>query len=140
QWLLSGFLLTMAVVIPTTGYLLNRFSPRVMFLAAVTSFAIGTFLCGIAPNFAGLLLGRVVQAGGTAVMIPLVMTSVMQLVPVDRRATMMGTISIVIGVAPAIGPTTGGAILALLGWRWMFWLVLGLTVILLALGIALLRV
>lgn len=140
QWLLSGFLLTMAVVIPTTGFLLNKFSPRAMFLAAVGSFAAGTLLCAIAPNFAGLLLGRVVQASGTAVMIPLVMTSVMQLIPPERRGAMMGTISIVIGVAPAIGPTTGGAILALLGWRWMFWLVLALTLVLLGFGIATLRV
>ena len=140
QWLLSGFLLTTAVVIPTTGFLLNRFSPRAMFLAAVGLFALGTLLCGLAPNFAGLLMGRIVQAVGTAVMIPLVMTSVMQLVPAHRRGTMMGTISIVIGVAPAIGPTAGGAILGLLGWRWMFWLVLALTLVLIAFGIARLHV
>src|SRR5690625_7774444 len=67
-------------------------------------------------------------------MIPLVMTSVMQLIPAERRGAMMGTISIVIGVAPAIGPTTGGAILALLGWRWMFWPVFALPVVLLGFG------
>ncbi|HLR57544.1 MAG TPA: MDR family MFS transporter [Beutenbergiaceae bacterium] len=140
QWLISGFLLTMAVVIPMTGFLLNKFSPRTMFLAAVGSFTVGTLVCAAAPNFAGLLAGRVVQASGTAVMIPLVMTSVMQLIPAERRGAMMGTISIVIGVAPAIGPTTGGAILALLGWRWMFWLVFALAVVLFALGAARLHV
>lgn len=140
QWLLSGFLLTMAVVIPTTGYLLNRFSSRSMFLAAVTAFAIGTFISAGAPVFTGLLIGRIVQAMGTAVMIPLVMTSVMKLIPIERRGTMMGTISIVIGVAPAIGPTVGGAVLALLGWRWMFWLVLALALILLLLGVSRLHV
>src|SRR5699024_10765184 len=82
----------------------------------------------IAVNFPALLIGRIVQACGTAIVIPLVMTTVMRLVPADKRGATMGTISIVIGVAPAIGPTVGGAILAALDWRWMFWLVLILAV------------
>jgi DHA2 family lincomycin resistance protein-like MFS transporter len=140
QWLVSGFLVTMAVVIPTTGFILDRFTPRAVFLAAVGSFAVGTLVCGLAPDFAILLTGRMVQACGTAVMVPLVMTTVMRLVPANRRGATMGTISIVIGVAPAIGPTVGGAILAGFGWRWMFYLVLILAVAVLATGIAALRV
>lgn len=140
QWLISGFLLTMAVVIPTTGFLLERFTPRAIFLAAIGSFAAGTLLCALAPTFPVLLIGRMVQACGTAVMIPLVMTTVMRLVPPARRGTAMGTISIVIGVAPALGPTVGGAILAGLGWRWMFWLVLILAAVMFVIGIARLRV
>ena len=84
QWLTSGFLLTMAVVIPTTGFLLERFTPRQVFVASLTSFCLGTLLNGLAPGFGLLLVGRVVQACGTAVMLPLLMTSVMRLVP--RRA------------------------------------------------------
>ena len=140
QWLISGFLVTMAVVIPTTGFLLERFTPRQVFLVALSSFSGGTLLSAVALGFPALLIGRMVQACGTAVMIPLVMTSVMKLIPADRRGAMMGTISIVIGVAPAIGPTVGGAVLALLGWRWMFWLVLVLAVALLGFGIARLHV
>ncbi|MPV49868.1 DHA2 family efflux MFS transporter permease subunit [Pseudactinotalea sp. HY160] len=140
QWLISGFLLTMAVVIPTTGYLLQRFSPRRIFLMAIGSFAAGTLLCAVAPTFPALLIGRMVQACGTAVMIPLVMTTVMRLVPPSRRGATMGTISIVIGVAPAIGPTVGGAILAAFGWRWMFWLVLILALAMFTVGIARLHV
>jgi len=140
QWLISGFLVTMAVVIPTTGFLLERFTPRQVFLVAISSFCGGTLLSAVAMSFPALLIGRMVQACGTAVMIPLVMTSVMKLVPANRRGAMMGTISIVIGVAPAIGPTVGGAVLAALGWRWMFWLVLILAVLLLGFGIARLHV
>lgn len=140
QWLISGFLITMAVVIPTTGFLLERFTPRAIYLVSVGSFAVGTLLCAVAMNFPALLIGRVVQASGTAVMIPLVMTTVMRLVPASRRGSTMGTISIVIGVAPAIGPTVGGAILAGLGWRWMFWLVLILAIVVLIFAIARLRV
>lgn len=140
QWLVSGFLVTMAVVIPMTGFILDRTSPRVIFLAAMTSFALGCLVCGLAQNFAMLLVGRMVQACGTAVMIPLVMTTVMRLVPRDRRGAMMGTISIVIAVAPAIGPTVGGAILAGLSWRWMFLLPLILGAVVLAFGAVRLKV
>ncbi len=134
QWLTSGFLLTMAVVIPTTGFLLERFTPRHIFLASLSLFSTGTLLSALAPGFGVLLAGRVVQACGTAVMVPLLMTSVMRLVPPQRRGAMMGTITIVIAVAPAVGPTIGGALLSSLGWRWMFWLVLPLALSALALG------
>ena len=139
QWLTSGFLLTMAVVIPTTGYLLERFTPRQVFLASLTLFSLGTLISALAPGFPVLLVGRVVQACGTAVMIPLLMTSIMRLVPPERRGSTMGTITIVIAVAPAIGPTIGGAILASLSWRWMFWIVLPLAVAALVLGAIMLR-
>ncbi|MDR7304625.1 DHA2 family efflux MFS transporter permease subunit [Haloactinomyces albus] len=139
QWLTSGFLLTMAVVIPTTGFLLERFTPRQIFLASLALFSLGTLLSGLAPGFGTLLVGRVVQACGTAVMLPLLMTSVMRLVPPQRRGATMGTITIVIAVAPALGPTIGGAVLSSLGWRWMFWIVLPLAVTALVIGAIWLR-
>src|SRR5690625_724159 len=140
QWLVSGFLVTMGVIIPITGFLLDRFAPRHIFLAALSAFTIGTLICAAAPNFGVLLGGRIVQASGTAVVLPLLMTSVMRLIPAERRGSMMGTISIVIGVAPALGPTVGGAVLAALTWRWMFWIVLALALVLLAIGFAKLHV
>ncbi|GAA4988684.1 DHA2 family efflux MFS transporter permease subunit [Pseudonocardia tropica] len=140
QWLTSGFLLTMAVVIPTTGYLLDRFTPRQVFLTSLGLFTAGTAIAGFAPGFAVLLVGRIVQAGGTAMMIPLLMTTILRLVPAERRGATMGTITIVIAVAPAIGPTIGGAILSGLGWRWMFWLVLPLAVLAMAAGARWLRI
>ncbi|MGH4027115.1 MAG: MDR family MFS transporter [Pseudonocardiaceae bacterium] len=139
QWLTSGFLLTMAVVIPTTGFLLQRITPRQVFLTSMTLFSAGTLICALAPGFTVLLVGRVVQACGTAVMIPLVMTTVMTLVPAERRGVMMGNITLVIAVAPAIGPMIGGLVLATLDWRWMFWSILPLAVAMLALGFALMR-
>ncbi|HEY3481045.1 MAG TPA: DHA2 family efflux MFS transporter permease subunit, partial [Streptomyces sp.] len=139
QWLTSGFLLTMAVVIPTTGFLLERFTPRQVFLFSLSAFSLGTLLCALAPGFGMLMAGRVVQAFGTAVMLPLLMTTVMRLVPPERRGATMGTITIVIAVAPAIGPTIGGAVLSSLGWRWMFWIVLPLSVAALVTGALQLR-
>ncbi len=135
QWLTTAFMLTMAVVIPITGFLLQRFTTRTVFIAAMGLFSTGTLLAAIAPGFSFLLLGRVVQASGTAIMMPLLMTTVMTLVPPHARGKMMGNVSIVISVAPAIGPTISGLILSVLSWRWMFLLVLPIAVTMLVIGI-----
>jgi MFS transporter, DHA2 family, lincomycin resistance protein len=124
QWLTTAFMLTMAVVIPTTGFLLQRISTRTVFMLAMSLFSAGTLLAAISPGFWMLLLARIVQASGTAVMIPLLMTTVLTLVPVERRGVVMGNITIAISVAPAIGPTLSGLILQFLSWRFMFVLVL----------------
>jgi len=140
QWLTSGFLLTMAVVIPMTGSLLQRFSVRGSFLASMTLFCTGTLVAALAPGFPVLLVGRIIQACGTAIMMPLLMTTVMSLIPPDRRGQTMGTITIVIAVAPAIGPTISGLILGSLDWRWMFGIVLPIALAALAAGARWLRV
>lgn len=121
QWLLTGFMLTMAVVIPTTGFLLERLTTRQIFVASAGLFLAGTVVAALAPSFFILLVGRVLQAGGTALMIPTLMTVAMTLVPAQRRGTVMGIISVVISVAPALGPTVGGAILNHFTWHAIFW-------------------
>ena len=140
QWLTSGFLLTMAVVIPMSGSLLQRFPVRGIYLTSMGLFCTGTLVAALAPGFAVLLVGRIVQACGTAVMVPLLMTTVMTLIPAERRGQTMGTISIVIAVAPAIGPTLSGFILGSLNWRWMFWIVLPIALVALTAGLTWLRV
>jgi DHA2 family lincomycin resistance protein-like MFS transporter len=135
QWLTAGFLLTMSVVIPITGFLIRRFPTRTLFGAAMGMFSTGTLLAALAPGFPVLLAARVVQAGGTAIMLPLLMTTVMTLVPPSRRGVMMGNISIVISVAPAIGPAVSGLVLSVLGWRFLFWLVLPIALVTLVLGL-----
>ncbi|MEO8908282.1 MAG: DHA2 family efflux MFS transporter permease subunit [Microbacteriaceae bacterium] len=135
QWLTTVFMLTTAIVIPITGFLLQRFNTRPIYIAAMTSFSLGTLLAAVAPNFEILLLARVVQACGTAIMLPLLMTTLMTLVPAASRGKTMGNVSIVISVAPAIGPTISGVILSTLTWRWMFWLVLPISVGMLLFGI-----
>jgi DHA2 family lincomycin resistance protein-like MFS transporter len=139
QWLTSGFLLTMSVVIPITGYLLQRLTPRTVYLMSMSLFSLGTLICAVAPGFGLLLTGRVVQALGTAVMVPLLMTSVIRLVPAEHRGAKMGAISLVIAVAPAIGPTISGIILSALSWRWMFLIVLPIALVALAAGAAWLK-
>ncbi|NHB83921.1 multidrug efflux MFS transporter [Tessaracoccus sp. HDW20] len=134
QWLTTAFMLTMAVVIPITGWLLDRLPTRSVFVIAMATFSVGTLLCAIAPTFALLLSGRVVQASGTAIMMPLLMTTVMQLVGPSERGAMMGNISMVIAVAPAIGPTLSGAILSVGSWRAIFLTVLPIALAMLVLG------
>jgi MFS transporter, DHA2 family, lincomycin resistance protein len=139
QWLSTAFLLTMAVVIPVTGFLLQRFSTRTVFFLAMGLFCAGTLLAGLSPGFPLLLTARVVQASGTAVMLPLLITTVLTLVPPERRGGVMGTVSIVISVAPAIGPTLSGLILQTLSWRFMFLFVLPIALAALAYGARALR-
>jgi DHA2 family lincomycin resistance protein-like MFS transporter len=134
QWLTTAFMLTMAVVIPITGFLIQRFNTRPIFITAMTLFSTGTMIAALAPGFEMLLIGRIVQASGTAIMMPLLMTTVMTLVAPASRGKTMGNISIVISVAPAIGPTISGIILSVLDWRWMFILVLPIAIGALVLG------
>ena len=139
QWLTTGFLLVMAIVFPMTGYLLQRFSTRTMFVAALALFAVGTAAAGMAWTFPILLVARLVQAIGTAVIIPLLMTVTMTTVPPERRGATMGLIGVVISVAPALGPTVSGVILSALSWHWLFWTVLPIVVLCLVIGIKFMR-
>ncbi|NYE94344.1 DHA2 family lincomycin resistance protein-like MFS transporter [Psychromicrobium silvestre] len=134
QWLSTAFMLTMAVVIPITGFLLQRLTTRQVFITAMIFFSAGTLLAIVAPGFSVLLIARIVQACGTAIMMPLLMTTILQLVPASSRGKTMGNISIVISVAPAIGPTIAGIILSLGSWRWMFGVVLPIALVMLAIG------
>jgi DHA2 family lincomycin resistance protein-like MFS transporter len=135
QWLSTGFALTMAVVIPITGWLLQRLNTRPVFITAMSLFTAGTLVAATAPGFGVLLLGRIVQASGTAIMMPLMMTTIMSLVPPQSLGRMMGRISIVMSVAPAVGPTISGFLLPLVSWRGLFWVMLPIAVAMLVLGI-----
>ncbi|HEY0733619.1 MAG TPA: MDR family MFS transporter, partial [Herpetosiphonaceae bacterium] len=128
QWLATAYMLVMAVLIPTTGFLMQRFTTRTLYLAAMGAFALGTLVAGLAPNFAVLLLGRVFQASGTAIMLPLLTTTILALIPMERRGAVMGTVSIVISVAPAVGPTVSGLIVQALSWRFLFFAVLPIAI------------
>lgn len=134
QWVTSAFMLTMAVVIPITGFLLRRFTTRQMFLGAIALFSAGTLIAALAPGFTVLLIARVVQASGTAVMMPLLMTTIMNLVPAASRGRMMGRVSVVISLAPAIGPTMSGFLLDHFGWRAIFVVVLPIALVAMLIG------
>ena len=135
QWLSTGFMLTMAVVIPVTGWFLQRVTTRAAFATAMTVFCAGTLLAALAPAFPVLLAARVVQASGTAVMMPLLMTTLMTVVPEHDRGRVMGNVTLAMSVAPALGPAVSGVILQWLSWRWMFGLVLPVAVVISVVGL-----
>ncbi|WP_425307946.1 MDR family MFS transporter [Ammonicoccus fulvus] len=139
QWVSTGFMLAMAVIIPTTGYLMHRFTTRQIYGLAMGLFSLGTVLAIVAPGFGALLVARVVQGSGTAIMMPLLMTTIMMLVPVARRGQIMGFTSIVIAMAPALGPTVSGVILRFGGWRWIFGVMLPIALLVLVIGLWRLR-
>lgn len=134
QWLTTAFLLTMGTVIPLTGYLIQRVPTRTLYVAAMSLFTAGTLLAFMAPGFGVLLVARIVQASGTAIMLPLLMTTIMTVVPASRRGAMMGNVSVVIAVAPALGPTLSGVILDHFGWRWIFGFVAPIAIVALLVG------
>lgn len=120
QWVSTAFMLTMAAVIPVTGWFLQRFSTRRAYATAMATFLTGTAIAGLAPAFEVLLLGRIVQAAGTAVMVPLLMTTLMTVVPPQDRGRVMGNVTLAISVAPALGPTISGVVLQAGSWRLLF--------------------
>ncbi len=141
QWLTTAFMLTMAVVIPVTGWFLQRVTTRQAFAVAMTVFCVGTVIAAATPASAFWLLvvGRIVQAAGTAVMMPLLMTTLMSLVPESDRGRVMGNVTLAMSVAPALGPAVSGVILDLLSWRWIFLLVLPLAMTIAGAGLRSLR-
>ena len=135
QWLTTAFALTMAVVIPITGWLMQRLSTRTVFTLAMSSFVVGTVVAALSPVFEVLVAGRVVQAVGTAIMMPLMMTTVMTVVPEGERGRVMGRVSIVMSVAPAVGPIVSCALIQVLPWQGLFWVMLPIALAMLAIGV-----
>ncbi|MCX4093235.1 MDR family MFS transporter [Nocardia sp. alder85J] len=124
QWVSTAFMLTMAAIIPVTGWFLQRVTTRRAYAIAMCVFLAGTALAAVSPSFPVLLAGRIVQAGGTAVMMPLLMTTLMTVVGEHDRGRVMGNVTLAISVAPAMGPVISGLVLQIASWRWLFVLVL----------------
>lgn len=139
QWLTTGFTLVNAIMIPITAYMIDRFTTRALFLFAMGVFALGSLICGIAPDFPLLLVGRLVQAAGAGIMMPMTMTVLMLMFPVERRGTAMGMFGVVIAFAPAIGPTVAGLVIDTLNWRDLFYAITALAVLVLVLTLVLLE-
>lgn len=131
QWLTTAFMLVNGVMIPITAFLIERFTTRQMFLSAMGIFALGTLICGIAPTYPVLLFGRVVQAAGAGIIMPLMQTVLFIIYPVEERGKAMGMFGLVIAFAPAIGPTLSGWIVDYYPWRVLFFIILPITLIVL---------
>lgn len=120
QWITSGYLLMLSVVIPAFAFLKACFPLRRLFVTAVMLFIVGTVACGMAPAFWVLLMGRLVQGIGSGIAIPLMFSIVVDQVPHEKTGLMMGFASLITSLAPAIGPSFGGLVIGLAGWRAVF--------------------
>ncbi|MEY9977590.1 DHA2 family efflux MFS transporter permease subunit [Lysinibacillus sp. RC79] len=120
QWLSTGFMLVNGVLVPITAYLMKRFSTRQLFISSMLFLLLGSIFCAVAPNFTTLLIGRMIQAIGAGIIMPLLMSIVMFIFPPEKRGSMMGLIGLAMIFAPAIAPTLAGFVIDYYSWRWLF--------------------
>ncbi|MFD2443871.1 DHA2 family efflux MFS transporter permease subunit [Bacillus sp. CGMCC 1.16607] len=139
QWLATGFMLVNGILIPTTAFLIQKFSVRHLFIAAMGLFTVGTILAGFAHAFPLLLAGRMTQAAGSAILMPLLMNVMLISFPVEKRGAAMGIFGLVLMGAPAIGPTLSGWIVEHYDWRMLFHFVTPIAAAVLLTGFFLLK-
>ena len=137
QWLTSAYILVLGVAVPVAAYLQRRVSDRAFAIAALAMFGVGSLVDVVAPNFAIMLLGRIMQAVSGGLLIPQLQTIAMTRFPENRRATATGIGGIGLGLAPNVGPAVGGAMEAAFGWRSFFVLMAALAAVLIVLTLAL---
>lgn len=122
QWLTTGYLLTLGILVPVSALILRWFTTRQLVITSFTFSIIGSIIAALAPHFAILLVGRIIQALGTGILLPLLMNVILLIFPIYKRGIVMGLMGLVITTAPAVGPTIAGLIVDSLGWAYIFWL------------------
>ena len=127
QWLTTGFLMVNGIMIPVSAYLTSRFNTKSLFIIAMSTFEVGTILAWIAPSFAVLLAGRLIQAVGVGINMPLMQNIMLTVYPPEKRGAAMGVNGLVIGLAPAIGPALSGWVIDSYSWRWLFGMIAPIT-------------
>ena len=135
QWLTTGFLLVNGIMIPVSAWLINSFSSKKLYISAMTTFLIGTIICFLAQNFSVLLIGRLIQAIGVGLSMPLLQNIMLTIFPPKKRGSAMGMAGIVIGLAPALGPTLSGWIIDHYSWRDLFGMVIPIVILVLVLAL-----
>lgn len=121
QWLVTGYMLVIGIVLPFSSLLTKWFSTRKLVIFGLSDFIIGAIIAALAPNFGILLAGRMIQGIATGILLPLMFTLALQLFPPEKLGSAMGICALVIMFAPAVGPTLTGLILGKLSWHWIFW-------------------
>ncbi|MGO1972937.1 MAG: MDR family MFS transporter [Propionibacteriaceae bacterium] len=129
QWVTTIFMLVNGIMIPVTAFLIQKFSTRALFLTAMGLFTVGTLVCALAPAFGVLLAGRVIQAAGGGIIMPLLQTILFAIFPIDKRGRAMGTFGLVIAFAPAIGPSLSGWIVDHFPWQTLFLMMLPIALV-----------
>ena len=120
QWLTTGFFLVNGIMIPISAFLINKFTTRKLYMTAMILFTLGTIVAAVSTVFPMLLAGRILQASGAGIMMPLSQVILLQMFTVENRGKAMGLFGLIIGFAPAIGPTLSGYIVEFWPWRTLF--------------------
>jgi len=120
QWITTGYLLVLALIIPASAYLKRTFATRILFTTAISSFLAGTLLAAWSPCFSALLFARILQGIGTGIALPMMFNIILEQVPGERLGFMIGVASLITAMAPAVGPSLGGLIVSYFGWRMIF--------------------
>ncbi|WP_203629438.1 MFS transporter [Lentilactobacillus fungorum] len=139
QWVTTGYLLMVALLTITSAFLKRRFTNKQLFVSAACLFIAGDVMCGLATTYWVLLVGRIIQAGCVGLSGPLMNNIILDVVPPHKLGTYMGMANLIVLVAPALGPTFGGAVVAFASWRMIFWITVPLTLILLVLGMLIIK-
>lgn len=124
QWLTTGYMLVNGILIPASAFFVTKYTNRRLFIVAMSLFSLGTLLAFLTPNFSLLIVARMIQASGSAMMMPLLMNIMLAAFPIERRGTAMGVFGLVMFTAPAIGPTLSGWVIEHYSWRTLFGIVL----------------
>lgn len=121
QWLMTGFMLVNGILIPISAFLFNKYSYRKLFIIGLALFTLGSLVCAISFNFPIMMSGRVLQAIGAGILMPLGSNVIVTIFPPEKRGVAMGTMGIAMILAPAIGPTLSGYIVQNYDWNVMFY-------------------
>lgn len=134
QWLTTGYLLVLAILVPLSAYLVRWFTTRQLVVGALVISTLGALLAAIAPSFSILMIGRLIQAIGTGIFLPLMFSVVLMIFPMQKRGPVMGIAGLVITAGPALGPTLSGLIISVSSWHYIFVVMMALNIMLLVIG------
>jgi EmrB/QacA subfamily drug resistance transporter len=139
EWTVNAYTLTFAVLLITGAALGDRFGRRRMFVAGLAIFTAGSAAAALAPSIDVLIAARAVQGLGGAIVLPLTLTILSAAVPAERRGLVLGAWGGISGLAVALGPLVGGAVVEGISWQWIFWLNVPIGLILIPLAYLRLR-
>src|SRR5690606_27808078 len=134
QWLTTAYLLVLAILVPLSSYLVRWFTTRQLIVSALIISTIGSLMGALSPNFTVLLLGRMVQAIGTGIFLPLMFSVVLLIFPIQKRGAVMGIVGLVLTAGPALGPSISGLIISSSSWHYIFWIMIVLYLAILVIG------
>jgi EmrB/QacA subfamily drug resistance transporter len=134
EWTVNAYVLSYAVLLLTGAALGDRFGRKRMFVIGMSIFTVASALAALAPNTHLLIAARAVQGAGAAIVTPLTLTLLAEAFPAERRGMAIGVWSGVSGIAVALGPLVGGAVVQAISWHWIFWINVPIGIVLIPLA------